>query len=573
MKKIIVITVALLLIFGMTGTAFAVPGATSIWVDDDYTAGDCGGHTWGVDAFSTIGEGVTAAAAGDTVYVASGSYTENVNVDKEITLQGEDPSDTSVDGHGNPVFYVTADNVSISGFCAYNGGTNEQANIVLAGVTGCTVKNNLVGWATAGIGLISADNNTVSYNKCSENNYGIVLDENGGDGSSGNTVENNEIYDITYDGIYLGEFCDGNDIEENTCHGNGGSGIYLWKVVGNTVKDNTLTDNTGCGLHMFSAKNTTVTGNTITGNDIGVLLRSGVEIDSSGNAVNENVISGNTTFGAEVRETRNPADLILNAENNYWGAEDGPSGEGPGGGDAVSEFVDYDPYYVNEEKDTLSDAEFTVTFEDYNGDVLKTETVVYGNAATAPADPARSGYTFDGWDKAFDNITEDLTVTAQYTADAEQKITISGTLLDGLGNPLSGYTIELYSDPVIVVTDGAGEFTFTDTEIGTHTLIVKDSSDTTLKTFTLNITEGGSFSWTDVDGSQIDIVITGSTGALELTLTYDGADVTMDDVDGIENPKTGDTTNNTWMIWAAMLVIAAAALLAVGKKRRASAKR
>lgn len=57
---------------------------------------------------------------------------------------------------------------------------------------------------------------------------------------------------------------------------------------------------------------------------------------------------------------------------------------------------------------------FTVTFVDYDGTVLKTETVEAGQAATAPADPVRTGHTFTGWDVPFDNIIGDLTVTAQY---------------------------------------------------------------------------------------------------------------------------------------------------------------
>lgn len=57
---------------------------------------------------------------------------------------------------------------------------------------------------------------------------------------------------------------------------------------------------------------------------------------------------------------------------------------------------------------------YRVTFVDYDGQELYAEYVDGGNAATAPANPKREGYTFIGWDKAFDNVTEYMTVTAQY---------------------------------------------------------------------------------------------------------------------------------------------------------------
>lgn len=58
---------------------------------------------------------------------------------------------------------------------------------------------------------------------------------------------------------------------------------------------------------------------------------------------------------------------------------------------------------------------YTVTFKDYDGTVLKTENVINGSPATAPATPTRTGYTFAAWDKAFTAVTSHMTVTATYT--------------------------------------------------------------------------------------------------------------------------------------------------------------
>ena len=57
---------------------------------------------------------------------------------------------------------------------------------------------------------------------------------------------------------------------------------------------------------------------------------------------------------------------------------------------------------------------FTVTFKDWDGSVLNEQQVSYGQAASAPSDPERTGYTFTGWDVDFTDITGDLVVTAQY---------------------------------------------------------------------------------------------------------------------------------------------------------------
>ena len=67
---------------------------------------------------------------------------------------------------------------------------------------------------------------------------------------------------------------------------------------------------------------------------------------------------------------------------------------------------------------------YTVTFKDWDGTVLKTETVAAGKSATAPVAPTREGYTFIGWDKDFSNVTGNLTVTAQYEQDNMPTLTV-----------------------------------------------------------------------------------------------------------------------------------------------------
>lgn len=58
---------------------------------------------------------------------------------------------------------------------------------------------------------------------------------------------------------------------------------------------------------------------------------------------------------------------------------------------------------------------FIVTWKDWNGSVLKTETVVVDSPATPPASPTRDGYDFTGWlPSTYSSVTSNLEITAQF---------------------------------------------------------------------------------------------------------------------------------------------------------------
>lgn len=101
-------------------------------------------------------------------------------------------------------------------------------------------------------------------------------------------------------------------------------------------------------------------------------------------------------------------------------------------------------------------SKYTVKFVDFNGRELKTQTVNWNTAATAPANPTFTGYTFTGWDKAFDKVTSDLTVTAQY---AINKYTVK--FVDYDGKELSVQTVNWNSPATAPANPTCTGYTFT----------------------------------------------------------------------------------------------------------------
>ncbi|MCL1873473.1 MAG: InlB B-repeat-containing protein, partial [Clostridiales bacterium] len=91
---------------------------------------------------------------------------------------------------------------------------------------------------------------------------------------------------------------------------------------------------------------------------------------------------------------------------------------------------------------------FIVTFLDWDGALLATVAVESGFAATAPPDPFREDYVFIGWDKDFSNVTEDMTVNAQYRSD-KNRVYFNYTEATGWNNSIGRIIDVPYGDNII----------------------------------------------------------------------------------------------------------------------------
>jgi uncharacterized repeat protein (TIGR02543 family) len=93
---------------------------------------------------------------------------------------------------------------------------------------------------------------------------------------------------------------------------------------------------------------------------------------------------------------------------------------------ALAPTVTEDVIYVAQwELIVVSPTTWKVTFVDYDGTVIETQTVDEGCAAVAPSDPVRTGYTFTGWDKVFTNVTANITVKATYSVVSSTTYTVT----------------------------------------------------------------------------------------------------------------------------------------------------
>ena len=325
--------------------------------------------TTGVDT-TTIINGFTIRNG--SAYDAGGIYCNG----SSPTISGNTITDnTSTWGGGGIECYMYSSPTIIGNTITNNttpyGGGIECVSNSSPNITGNTIDSNT---ATYGGGIYCNNSSpTITYNTITGNTAtfhggGIDCWTNSSPTITNNTITGNESF-YAGGGIgcygYASPTITGNTIDSNTAvHGGG----IASKIASPTVTDNIITDNAadslGGGIG-FRQSSPTISHNIIEANT--ALCGGGIGCDSSSfGTIDSCTISGNNGDGVYCESASSPEihwcnitdntgygvqnidpGVMVDAEDNWWGDSTGPGGYGPGSGDSVSQWVDYDPWLTD----------------------------------------------------------------------------------------------------------------------------------------------------------------------------------------------------------------------------------
>jgi len=355
--------------------------------------------------FQTIQEAVDAANPGATVIVHHGTYAENVTIGKSLTLRGvgrpllapasgiplmvDNPAgsvvieglDINTPSGQTGIFYdgLSDDdaNLGVVRDCAITGGQSgviarecdmKIRNNDISGFSGSPASRGLLAIGLGGATQIDATHNRI-VGQPVVGNLGITVI------SASIRIKSNDVRNTFSSAIQVFQ-ADGvirlNQLTDNRV------GINLIQspnsLVENNVVESTAAFTASMNAQNFpvghvrvadASNNAQIRNNTIIGGNLGISLlgSAGVVIDSNivrdtvnagsirgigisvssnstGAEAHNNNIEGNASFGMQVDGTSG----VVNATDNWWGAGDGPSGVGPGNGDAVTTNVNFSPF-------------------------------------------------------------------------------------------------------------------------------------------------------------------------------------------------------------------------------------
>ncbi len=291
---------------------------------------------------STIGAAVAAAAAGDTIQVAAGTYKEDVSMSVPVALIGAGSGTTIIDATGL-ANGIVVNSTSATGFsgAVVSGFTVENANfqgILVQNASNVTITNNQVLSNDKSLNLSSASGPTCAglpaalqsgeNQDCGEgiNLTGVdhsVVSNNVSQGNSGGILISDDT-GATFDNVITGNLVTGNPYACGiTMASHSTMGVYRNVVSNNQVSNNGFKNpGAGAGVGLFAAGpgnqtyGNVVINNTLTNNGLpGVAMHNHAAppgapaVNLNDNVIIGNMISGN---GADLFDTATPGTAGIN---------------------------------------------------------------------------------------------------------------------------------------------------------------------------------------------------------------------------------------------------------------------
>ena len=156
----------------------------------------------GEEDYTSIQDAIDDTSNGDTIYVNSGVYHENIYINKTINLFGNGKGISIIDGSKSEyVIYLSTYNITIQNFTI----KNAQVGIKLKDSFNITIKENTIRQTEIGINIDNSSNNTI-YSNNFVNNTKNAYDEYNNtwynlDKNTGNYWDSNTKTDTNNDGI------------------------------------------------------------------------------------------------------------------------------------------------------------------------------------------------------------------------------------------------------------------------------------------------------------------------------------------------------------------------------------
>ncbi len=254
--------------------------------------------------YRSISDAVSAANSGDTITINPGTYSENIVVNKPITITAAKPGSTTITAAdpNRDVFLVQGANVRIEGVTVTGATGASASGINLDHASACVVTGITAHGNNNAVYLQGATNCEVSSCNLADNGYGVYFDN-----ASHNTIKDSVASGekggskALGDGIYM-FYSSNNTISHNNLTANHVFGISLYYSAGNTISNNSILRNEDIGTRLGWSNNNTLTFNTYSGNvNAGV-----VPVEASGNQIYlNNFVNQKNPIGSPERQKLN----------------------------------------------------------------------------------------------------------------------------------------------------------------------------------------------------------------------------------------------------------------------------